>query len=62
MDSVAERAPMLTALAAILTLEAAWIASIPDVAAYAPAAFIAGIAAGFLLANRYQLTRRNDGE
>jgi hypothetical protein len=53
---------MLTALAAILAAQAAWIAAIPDVAATAPLAFLAGIATGFLLANRYQLTRRNHDE
>jgi hypothetical protein len=50
---------MLTALAAILLGEAAF-ATIPDVAATAPLAFIAGVAVGFLVANHYRLVKRDD--
>jgi hypothetical protein len=51
---------MLTALVAILLAEAAYIATIPDVAATAPIAFAAGIAVGFLIANHYRLVKRDD--
>jgi hypothetical protein len=51
---------MLTALAAILLGEAAYIATIPDVAAAAPLAFVAGVAVGFLVANHYRLVKRDD--
>lgn len=60
--SVADRVPMLTALAAILLGEAAYIATIPDAAAAYPVAFAVGVAVGFLAANRYRLVKRNDHE
>lgn len=60
--SVADRIPMLTALAAILLGEAAYIATIPDAAAAAPIAFAVGVAVGFVLANHYRLVKRDDHE
>jgi hypothetical protein len=38
------------------------LATVPDAVAAAPIAFIVGVLAGFVLANKYRLTKRGDGD